>query len=202
VPVIGRLTGRLAFKSPQQVIIDVHGVGYRVMVSLATFYAMPEENGEVALEIYTGVREDAIYLYGFAEGREKTLFEKLITVSKIGPKLALNILSGMASEDLRNAIVSRDVARLSTVPGVGVKTAERMVVELRDKIDAGLGAARGGAAPGLERGEHRSADDAVTALVNLGYRKKEAEKAVAKVLEGGAGDLESLIRAALILLSS
>lgn len=199
---IGRLTGRLARKSPQQVILDVHGVGYRVQVSLATFYALPEEGSAVTLEAYTGVREDAIHLYGFADSREKTLFEQLITVSKIGPRLALNILSGMASEDLRRAIASGDVGRLSTVPGVGAKTAERMVVELRDKVGAEPVEARGGSVPGPGQGERRNVDDAVAALVNLGYRKKEAEKAVGRVAREGEGDLEALIRRSLSYLSA
>lgn len=199
---IGRLTGRLAHKSPQQVILDVHGVGYRVLVSLATFYAIPEEGGEVTLETYTGVREDAIHLYGFADSREKTLFEQLITVSKIGPKLALNILSGMALQDLRSAIASGDVGRLSTVPGVGARTAERMVVELRDKIGAEPDAPKGEIVPGLGRAGRAVVEDAVAALLNLGYRKKEAEKAVGRAAREGTGDLESLIRTSLALLSS
>jgi Holliday junction DNA helicase RuvA len=199
--VIGRLQGRLARKGPHQIILDVGGVGYRLHVSLATFYALPEEGGEVALETYTGVREDAIHLYGFLDLREKTLFEHLITVSKIGPKLALNILSGMAGDELRRAIVSGDVAHLATVPGVGVKTAERMVVELRDKIAVPGDAPPKEIVPGLGREEKQSVDDAVTALVNLGYRKKEAEKAVAAAAREGATDLEELIRRGLALLS-
>ena len=177
---IARLTGRIARKNPQQVILDVHGVGYRVIVSLATFYALPDEGAEVALETYTGVREDAIHIYGFAESREKALFEKLITVSKIGPKLALNILSGMAAGDLRRAIASGDVARLSTVPGVGSRTAERMIVELRDKMGVEPDEEPGEIDPGMPHGERRTVDDAVEALLNLGYRKKEAEKLLPK----------------------
>lgn len=199
---IGRLTGRLAHKSPQQVILDVHGVGYRVLVSLATFYAIPEEGEEVTLETYTGVREDAIHLYGFSDSREKILFEQLITVSKIGPKLALNILSGMALQDLRSALASGDVDRLSTVPGVGAKTAERMVVELRDKIGAESGVTRGELVSGLGRRGSAVAEDAVAALLNLGYKKKEAEKAVGRAAREGSGDLESLIRGSLSFLSS
>ncbi len=199
---IGRLKGRLARKSPQHVILDVHGVGYRVHVSLTTFYALPDEGAEVALETHTAVREDAIHLYGFMDAGEKALFEQLITVSKIGPRLALNILSGIAAEDLREAIAGGDVARLSTVPGVGVKTAERMVVELRDKIAALGGAAgrREGVA-GLPGDERQAADDAVAALLNLGYRKKEAEKAVTRAARDGASGLEDIIRRSLAILS-
>ena len=198
---IGSLRGRLARKAPQQVIVDVGGVGYRLLVSLTTFYALPEEGGDVALEIYTGVREDAIHLYGFLDPREKSLFEQLITVSKIGPKLALNILSGMAGEELRRAIVSGDVVHLSTVPGVGTKTAERMVVELRDKVSLAVDAPPPESAPGPGRDGKQSVDDAVAALVNLGYRKKEAEKAVFGAARQGAADLEELIRGALSLLN-
>ena len=199
---IGRLTGRLARKAPQQVILDVHGVGYRVLVSLTTFYALPDEGTEVCLETYTGVREDAILLYGFVEPSEKSLFEKLITVSKIGPKLALNILSGMAVEDLRAAIAGGDVARLTTVPGLGPKTAERVIVELRDKIAADdEGTSRPDIVPGLPGDARRAVEDAVDALLNLGYRKKEAEQAVARAAKEGESDLESLIRSSLALLS-
>jgi Holliday junction DNA helicase RuvA len=200
--VIGRLTGRLARKAPQQVILDVHGVGYRVLVSLTTFYALPDEGVEVSLETYTGVREDAILLYGFWETQEKTLFEKLITVSKIGPKLALNILSGISVADLKAAIAGGDIARLTSVPGLGPKTAERVVVELRDKIAVDdEGPTRDEVVPGLPADARRAVDDAVDALLNLGYRKKEAEKAVAKAVKAGETDLEALIRQSLALLS-
>jgi len=199
--VIGSLRGRLARKTPQQIIVDVGGVGYRLLVSLTTFYALPEEGGDVALEIFTGVREDAIHLYGFLDLREKRLFEQLITVSKIGPKLALNILSGMAGDELRRAIVSGDVAHLSTVPGVGTKTAERMVVELRDKVSLAEDAPPPEVAPGPGRDGKQSVDDAVAALVNLGYRRKEAEKAVSGAARQGAAGLEALIRGSLSLLN-
>jgi Holliday junction DNA helicase RuvA len=200
--VIGVLTGILARKTPQQVVVDVRGVGYRVHVSLATFYSLPDEGASITLEIHTVVREDAIHLYGFADSGEKVLFEQLITVSKIGPKLAQNILSGMAAADLRRAIASGDVAHLATVPGVGVKTAERMVVELRDKIAAEEpGAREHEIGPGPVQKEKRLVDDAVAALLNLGYRKKEAEKVVAKAAREGAADLETLIRASLTLLN-
>jgi Holliday junction DNA helicase RuvA len=199
---IGILTGLLARKTPQQVVVDVRGVGYRVHVSLATFYALPDEGVSITLEIHTVVREDAIHLYGFADSGEKTLFEQLITVSKIGPKLAQNILSGMAAADLRRAIASGDAEHLSTIPGIGLKTAERMVVELRDKIATEeAGSREKEIVPGLEEKEKRVVADAAAALVNLGYRKKEAEKVVAKATREGAADLETLIRAALTLLN-
>ncbi len=199
---IGILTGLLARKTPQQVVVDVRGVGYRVHVSLATFYALPDEGVSVTLEIHTVVREDAIHLYGFASGGEKTLFEQLITVSKIGPKLAQNILSGMASVDLRRAIASGDAEHLATIPGIGLKTAERMVVELRDKVAVEeAGSLEPDIVPGLGQKEKRFVADAVAALINLGYRKKEAERVVAKAARGGAEDLETLIRASLSLLN-
>jgi Holliday junction DNA helicase RuvA len=200
--VIAVLTGLLARKTPQQIVVDVRGVGYRVHVSLATFYSLPDEGVSVTLEIHTVVREDAIHLYGFANSGEKTLFEQLITVSKIGPKLAQNILSGMAAADLRRAIASGDTEHLATIPGIGLKTAERMVVELRDKVAVEEdGSRESEKVPGPEQNEKRLAADAAAALINLGYRKKEAEKVVAKAAHEGAEDLETLIRASLTLLN-
>lgn len=201
---IARLTGRLVRKRPHEVILDVNGVGYRILIPLFTFYALPDEGAEAALETYTAVREDAINLFGFHRRREKKLFEQLITVSKVGPKLALNILSGMAAEELCRAISAGDVERLTTVPGLGPKTAGRLVVELRDKVVTGE-PAEGAELPGPEdfpAGESTAAEDAVQALIGLGYRKKEAEKAVKKSVRQGAADLENIIRAALSLLSS
>lgn len=199
---IGILTGLLARKTPQQIVVDVRGVGYRVHVSLATFYALPDEGVSITLEIHTVVREDAIHLYGFAHSDEKTLFEQLITVSKIGPKLAQNILSGMASADLRRAIASGNTEHLATIPGIGLKTAERMVVELRDKVAVEeAGSREQDAGPGPGQNEKRLVTDAAAALINLGYRKKDAEKVVAKAAREGAEDLETLIRAALSLLN-
>jgi len=199
--VIGRLSGRLARKSPQSVILDVHGVGYRVSIPLSTFYTLGGEGEEAVLEVSTQVREDAITLFGFATAREKELFEQLIGVSKIGPKLALSVLSGIAVEELCAAVTAGNVARLATVPGIGLKTAERVVLELRGKVGATMAVSDAPTASeaGAERG--RAADDAVAALVNLGYRAKDAEKAVAGAAREGDGSLETLIRRALTILS-
>lgn len=196
---IGRLAGSLARKGPQSVLIDVGGVGYRVLIPLSTFYALGGEGAEAVLEISTQVREDAITLFGFATERERELFELLIGVSKVGPKLATAVLSGIAVEDLGAAIAAGNVARLATVPGIGLKTAERLVLELRGKVqpsEAGSGAAVPPGAPGS-----RAAEDAVAALANLGYRAKDAEKAVGRAAREGEATLEALIRRALALLS-
>ncbi|HEY5999780.1 MAG TPA: Holliday junction branch migration protein RuvA, partial [bacterium] len=200
--VIGRLAGRVARKAPNSVLIDVGGVGYQVQIPLSTFYALPAEGEPAALEISTQVREDAIQLFGFATEREKRLFEQLIGVSKIGPKLATAVLSGMPVDELCAAIAAGDVARLSTIPGVGAKTAERMALELRGKVASLLAEAGGAAATAVRaEGADRAAEDAAAALVNLGYRQKDAEKAVGKAAREGETGLEALIRRALAILA-
>ena len=199
---IGRLFGRVARKAPNAALIDVGGVGYQVLIPLSTFYALPAEGETAALEISTQVREDAIQLFGFATEREKRLFEQLIAVSKIGPKLATAVLSGMPVDDLCDAIAAGDVARLATIPGVGAKTAERMALELRGKVlPAGAEPGRAGAAAAPGDTQTRAAEDAVAALVNLGYRQKDAEKAVGRAARDGEPAIESLIRRALAILS-
>jgi len=199
---IGRLSGRVARKAPNAALIDVGGVGYQVVIPLSTFYALPAEGEAAALEISTQVREDAIQLFGFATEREKRLFEQLIAVSKIGPKLATAVLSGMPVEDLCDAIAAGDVARLATIPGVGAKTAERMALELRGKV-APAAAEQGRAAetPAPADAGARAAEDAVAALVNLGYRQKDAERAVGRAGREGQTAIEALIRRALAILS-
>src|SRR5262245_22121847 len=132
---IASLRGALLEKHPNQVIVDVHGVGYDVAIPVSTYSALPESGKEVTLRVHTHVREDAIALFGFVSSEEKVLFEKLIGVSGIGPKLAITVLSGLAAADLTTAIRSGDVQRLTRIPGIGKKTAERMVLELRDKVD-------------------------------------------------------------------
>jgi len=200
--VIGRLAGRVARKAPNAVIVDVGGVGYQVTIPLSTFYALPAEGEAAALEISTQVREDAIQLFGFATEREKRLFEQLISVSKIGPKLAIAVLSGMPVDDLCAAIAAGDVARLATIPGIGAKTAERMALELRGKVAPLLAeAGRAAAAPAPVDAAGQAAEDAAAALVNLGYRPKDAEKAVGKAAREGEAGLEGLIRRALSILA-
>ncbi|MHB8834334.1 MAG: Holliday junction branch migration protein RuvA [Candidatus Methylomirabilia bacterium] len=197
---IGRLSGRIARKAPQALLLDVRGVGYQITIPLSTFYTLAGEGEEAVLEISTQVREDAITLFGFATARERVLFEQLISVSKVGPKLATSVLSGIAADELCAAISSGNVARLATVPGIGLKTAERLVLELRGKVQAlasdAVPAARGaGDSAGL------ASDDAVAALVNLGYKARDAEKAVGRAAREGDGSLEAIIRRALTILS-
>lgn len=190
---IAQLSGAIALKSPEQLIVDVNGVGYLVTVSLNSFYKLPEAGERVQLLIHTHVREDALQLYGFFERAEKELFLLLTSVSGIGPRLAMNILSGTPTQDLLDALDAGDLARLVAIPGVGKKTAERLVVELRDKIKPLRSTAsveRGTAATGVE-------GEAVSALVNLGYKRNDAERAVKAATAAGAGDLEAIIRTAL-----
>jgi Holliday junction DNA helicase RuvA len=190
---IAQLSGALAYKSPEHLVVDVHGVGYQIFVSLNAFYRLPEPGNPVQLLIHTHVREDALQLYGFLDREEKDLFLLLTGVSGIGPRLALNILSGTPSHELQDALEAGDLVRLVAIPGIGKKTAERLVVELRDKIKlvkGTRGADDGRRASGLET-------EAVSALINLGYRRSEAERAVKVACAGGANDIETVIRSAL-----
>jgi Holliday junction DNA helicase RuvA len=195
---IGQLRGWLAGKRPNQVLVDVGGVGYLVQVPLSTYASLGELHTEVTLLIYTHVREDALALYGFLSSREKHFFEMLLSASGVGPTLALKILSGMSVEELVPAIRGSDLARLTRIPGVGRKTAERIVVELKDKLEAVAVEAERSAASspaGVEA-------DVISALVNLGYDARTAESAVGEAKpEGGVGNFEKLLRAALQALS-
>jgi Holliday junction DNA helicase RuvA len=180
---IAHLRGKLLAKHPNQAIVETGGVGYDITISVPTFSDLPGIGGEVALHIHTHVREDIIALYGFLRSAEKKLFEKLITVSGIGPKLAITILSGMAADEMVNAIRGNDIVRLTRIPGIGKKTAERMVLELRDKLPV----EKQGeipAAPTLSPVE----EDVLSALVNLGYQRVAAEKALASVSKNGQFD--------------
>jgi Holliday junction DNA helicase RuvA len=193
---IGQLRGRLEDKRPNQVVVDVGGVGYLVQIPLSTFAALGELHAEVTLLIHTHVREDALSLYGFLTSREKQFFEMLISASGVGPALAMRILSGISVEELVPAIRTGDVARLTRVPGVGKKTAERIVVELRDKMMAvEEGAAQPVTRAGLE-------GDVVSALVNLGYDTRAAEKAAQEARRAGAANFEAMLRSALQALSA
>jgi Holliday junction DNA helicase RuvA len=197
MPMIAHLRGKLLAKHPNQVIVETAGVGYDVTISVPTFSDLPAVGAEVALNIHTHVREDAIALYGFLRPSEKVLFEKLITVSGIGPKLAVTILSGMPADEMVGAIRSNDVARLTRIPGIGRKTAERMVLELRDKLPPAIPAAAV-TAPAISPTE----EDVVSALVNLGYQRAAAEKALEAVVKNGKGSsFDSLFRSALAALS-
>jgi Holliday junction DNA helicase RuvA len=198
---IGYLEGTLREKSPTRVLLDVQGVGYEVQVPLSTFSLLPDEGKTVALRVYTHVREEAIQLYGFQTAREKTLFELLIRTSGVGPKLAQAILSGLAPEDLIAAVRQGDPALLRAAPGVGLKTAQRIVIELRDRIQAALGEDRSDSArpKRLSDGRDERAEQVISALLNLGTPRARAERAAQEALEaqGAEGSLESLIRAAL-----
>ncbi|MBZ5647938.1 MAG: Holliday junction branch migration protein RuvA [Acidobacteriia bacterium] len=187
---IAHLRGRLLSKHPNQAVVDCAGVGYDVTISIPTFSGLPSVGAEVSLFIHTHVREDALALYGFLRAEEKQLFEKLINVSGIGPKLAITILSGMPAEDMVSAIRGNDVARLTRIPGIGKKTAERMVLELRDKLDA-FAAPPARAASPVE-------DDVLSALLNLGYQRSAAEKATAAARANGkSASFETLFKQAL-----
>jgi holliday junction DNA helicase RuvA len=194
---IAHLRGKLLAKHPNQAIVETSGVGYDVTISVPTFSDLPAAGAEVALYIHTHVREDVIALYGFLRPAEKVLFEKLISVSGIGPKLAVTILSGMAADEMVSAIRSNDVARLTRIPGIGKKTAERMVLELRDKLPES-GPVSVPAIPAFGAVE----EDVLSALINLGYQRPAAEKALAIATKNGAGkSFDALFREALGALS-
>src|SRR6266481_684652 len=196
---IGQLRGRLTDKRPNQILVDVGGVGYIVQVPLSTYAVLGDLHAEVTLLIHTHVREDQLSLYGFLSSREKHFFEMLLSASGVGPSLALKILSGMSVEELVPAIRNSDLGRLTRIPGVGRKTAERMVVELKDKLDAvTVEAAKPAAASpaGVEA-------DVVSALVNLGYDARAAENPVAEAKhEAGTSSFEKPLRASLQSLSA
>jgi Holliday junction DNA helicase RuvA len=191
---IAHLRGRLIARHPNQAIVDAGGVGYDVTISVPTFSELPPLGGEVSLHIHTHVREDQLALYGFLRPEEKQLFEKLLTVSGIGPKLAITILSGMPTDEMVNAIRGNDVVRLTKIPGIGKKTAERMVLELRDKL-----AVAGNEPAAVMPSFSALQEDVLSALVNLGYQRAAAEKALGAVEKNGSFD--SMFRHALSVLS-
>ena len=192
---IAHLRGKLIARHPNQVIVDAMGVGYDVTISVPTFSELPPAGGEVSLHIHTHVREDQIALYGFLRPEEKHLFEKLISVSGIGPKLAITILSGMPADEMIGAIRGNDVAKLTRIPGIGRKTAERMVLELRDKLQSFVEVP---SAPSTSPVE----EDVLSALVNLGYQRPAAERALATASRNGKnGTFDTLFRDALATLS-
>jgi Holliday junction DNA helicase RuvA len=194
---IGSLRGKLIEKRPNQLLVDVNGVGYQVQIPLSTFAGLGALHAETSLLIHTHVREDQITLYGFVTAREKQCFELLISASGVGPSLALKILSGMSIEELVPAIRKSDLAQLVKIPGVGRKTAERIVVELRDKLvvidvpEAGKPSTRS-----------QLEDDVASALMNLGYDTKSVERAVEKSRAASGNDFEKLLRSSLQILGS
>jgi Holliday junction DNA helicase RuvA len=197
---IAFLRGRVLEKHPSRVIVDVGGVGYDVSVPLSTFYTAGDPGAEIALRIHTHVREDQLSLYGFATILELTVFERLIGISGIGPRLALSVLSGMEPRELAAAIERGDLTRLTRIPGVGKKTAERIVVELRDRLPRALAGVSDLASPQAQGDVRR--DDLASALGNLGYDRRVVDKALDAVLAGQAdASFEQQLRAALKALS-
>lgn len=200
---IGYLRGSILEKSPNEVIVDAGGVGYEVVIPISTFTALPQNSSAVALRIYTHVREDAIVLFGFATAEEKTVFERLISVSGIGPKLAITVLSGLATSELVTAIRNSDVQKLVRIPGVGKKTAERMVLELKDKLTLGPEGTVAGVNQPVSAGGEPIAPlerDVLSALMNLGCSRPSAEEAIRKLKERGAPEeFETFFRAAMAL---
>lgn len=193
---IALLRGVLLEKHPNEAVVDAGGVGYELHIPITTYTQLPETGSEVRLRVYTHVREDTLALYGFLSQDEKTLFEKLIGVSGIGPSLAIKVLSGLAAPELISAIRKGEVERLVRIPGVGKKTAERMVLELRDKLPPSAGEAAASAPPSLSELEQ----DVLSALLNLGCARPAAEQAVRNAKAGGAPvDFEPLFRRALEL---
>jgi len=191
--VIAHLRGRILDKQPSRLVVDVNGVGYDISVPLSTFYGLGEPGAEIALRVHTHVREDALALYGFATRLEQELFERLIAISGIGPKVALAVLSGIEPPELIRAIGRGDLTRLTAIPGVGRKTAERIVLELKDRLPRGEAAGEGAAA-----GAPALRDDLLSALINLGYHRPLAEKAVESAIGATTGgDFERTLKQAL-----
>ncbi len=197
---IAHLKGQLIQKSPVSLVVDVQGVGYEVFIPLTVYYELPECGTTVSLYIHTRIREDSLKLFGFIKEADKQMFELLIRISKVGPKIALAFLSGMTAQDLTQAVFNDDISTLSAIPGVGRKTAERLALELKDKLlelNLQPEAATASNTPG-----NGLKDDAVSALVNLGYKKAQAEQALRKVWRDEAKpSLEELIRDSLNCLS-
>jgi Holliday junction DNA helicase RuvA len=192
---IAHLRGRLLSKQPQQAIVEAAGVGYDVAISVTTYTSLPAEGAEVSLHIHTQVREDTLALYGFLDRNDKRIFERLITVSGVGPKLAITIQSGLSTDRLVAALRAQDHATLTRIPGVGKKLSERLVVELKDKLEDMAMAAPAMASAGP------AAEDVLSALVNLGYQRPSAQKAIeaAVAKDKGVGEhFDALFRAALI----
>ncbi len=195
---IGYLTGKIISKKPTQIMLDVNGVGYIVNISVNTFEKLPEKDTAVSLFTYLSVKEDSMDLYGFSSLPEKEIFQLLISVSGVGPKLGQSILSGIQIDDLYDAIQSGNIQRMIAIPGVGRKTAERLILELRDKLEKVE--ISGGSIPDSSM---KIKNDAVTALVNLGYNQKTAEKAIRKILdENKSVSIEDLVKESLKILNN
>lgn len=193
---IALLTGRIAHKGPDTVILDVGGVGYRVQIPFSTYYDLPDEGGTTTLHIHTNVKEDAIHLYGFRSAGEKQFFQLLLTVSGIGPKLARDILSNCQVKDLASALSRSDIGRLSSIPGIGKKTAERLVLELKDKI-ARLDIEVPVRETSITEACADIRDDVASALVNLGYKEIQVRKALDDLDIPSSAQMETILKQAL-----
>lgn len=196
---IALLTGQIAYKSPDHIILDVNGVGYRVLIPFSTYYELPEEGGVATLHIHTSVREDAIQLYGFRTRLEKSFFQLLISVTGVGPKLARDILSNIQPGPLSQALAQGDIHKLSTIPGIGKKTAERLVLELKEKA----GKMDLSSLPVTEMRQipdEDVAEDVISALLNLGYKEPQVRKALAGLDAGSGVSVEGLLKQALKIL--
>jgi len=200
---IASINGTLTFKSPGHITVEVSGVGYRIFIPLSTFYELSDEGTMVRLHIYTAVREDAIHLFGFCTSEEKQLFEILLTVNGIGPRLALSLLSGITPRDFIGAVFTEDRTTLTRIPGVGKKMAERIILELRDKLVRLDAAAAGGAIKDKARPMDALRDDALSALVNLGYKKSTAKSILDRVFDDSPDviSLEEALKKALQMMS-
>jgi holliday junction DNA helicase RuvA len=200
---IAFLSGKLLEKNANSVVIDVGGVGYDVSIPLSTFYELGEAGSDVSLRIYTHVREDAIQLYGFKTNRERDLYLRLISVQGVGAKSGISMLSGMSADEIITAIRANDLARLKSIPGVGLKTAERLVIELRDKVgELGSGVTASGTKSSAIQATDSVFDDALSALINLGYQKNSAEKALQQASgEGTEMSVQKLLRRGLQILA-
>ncbi len=194
---IALLSGNIVHKSINQIILDVGGVGYRLLIPLSSFYALPEE-GAVRLHVHTHVREDALQLFGFLTMEEKEMFALLLTISGVGPRLALNILSNIPVHDLKCALIQGNVKQLSSLPGIGKKTAERLILELREKVPGGAAATAATGAVAGSASDQR--EDALSALVNLGYKETLSKKALDKMEIAPGASLEEILKAALKIL--
>ena len=197
---IALLTGTIAYKTPDHVILDVQGVGYRVMIPFSTYYALPE-SGSASLHIHTSVREDAIQLFGFMTREEKAFFQLLIAVSGVGPKLARDVLSNIQPAPLAAALLQGDVAKLTGIPGIGKKTAERLVLELKEKVaKRGAELAPPDSADFIEPPDDDVKDDGLSALVNLGYKEVQVKKVLADLETGDDLSVEAVLKQALRIL--
>lgn len=211
---IARLAGRIVEKEPQRVVIDVNGLGYGVAIPLSTYYTLPSDGEPVVLRIHTHVKEDSIALYGFATREEQVLFERLIEISGIGPRLGLAILSGLPVAELVDAIAGGEAGKLRGIPGIGPKTADRVVLEMKDRVRLMVRSAPPGSATGATRADQGVRSDVISALLNLGYRQSQAEDAVGKALGAaartgkedapvsGGGEIQDVLRRSLRYLAS